>query len=60
MNLHSGWSRWEKEGDIATHPLAKYNNSSNSNKVSSRFLETGTYLKMRNLTIGYNLTGKIR
>lgn len=60
MNLHSGWSRWEKEGDIATHPLAKYNNSSNSNKVSSRFLETGTYLKMRNLTLGYNLTGKIR
>lgn len=59
MNLHSGWSRWEKPGDIATHPLAKYNNSSNSNKVSSRFLETGTYLKMRNLTLGYNLTGKI-
>lgn len=59
MNLHSGWSRWEKEGDVATHPLAKYSNSSNSNKASSRFLETGTYLKMRNLTIGYNLTGKI-
>ncbi len=22
MNLHSGWSRWEKPGDIATHPQA--------------------------------------
>ena len=55
MNLQKGWSRWEKPGDIATHPQASYNNSSNSNKVSSRFLETGTYLKMRNITLGYNL-----
>lgn len=55
MNLHSGWSRWEKPGDIATHPQASYNNATNSNKASSRFLETGTFLKMRNLTFGYNL-----
>lgn len=55
MNLHSGWSRWEKPGDIATHPQAIYNNSSNSNKASSRFLETGTYLKMRSITLGYNM-----
>ncbi|MDU1906389.1 MAG: TonB-dependent receptor [Dysgonomonas sp.] len=55
MKLHNGWNRWEKEGDIATHPKATYSNKSNSNKASSRFLETGTYLKMRNLTIGYNL-----
>ncbi|TDP01476.1 SusC/RagA family TonB-linked outer membrane protein [Flavobacterium sp. 245] len=55
MNLHSGWSRWEKPGDIATHPQALYNNSSNSNKASSRFLETGTYLKMRSITFGYNM-----
>ena len=55
MNLQSGWSRWEKPGDIATHPQASYNNSSNSNKSSSRFLENGSYLKMRNITLGYNL-----
>jgi hypothetical protein len=55
MNLHSGWSRWEKPGDIATHPQASYNNKTDSNKVSSRFLESGTYLKMRSLSLGYNL-----
>lgn len=55
MKLHSGWSRWEKEGDNATHPKASYSNRSNSNRASSRFLETGTYLKMKNLTLGYNL-----
>lgn len=57
MKLHSGWKRWEKPGDMATHPQASYNNTmnNNSNSVSSRFLETGTYLKMRNLTLGYTI-----
>jgi len=55
MNLHTGWSRWEKPGDIATHPQAIYDNNTNSNKVSSRFLETGTYLKLRSVSLGYNL-----
>lgn len=55
MKLMSGWSRWEKPGDIATHPKPSYNNSSNANKVSSRYLEDGDYLKLRSLSIGYNL-----
>ncbi|TDE01915.1 SusC/RagA family TonB-linked outer membrane protein [Flavobacterium hiemivividum] len=55
MNLHKGWSRWEKPGDIATHPQATYGNLTGSNKASSRFLEDGSYLKMRNLTVGYNV-----
>lgn len=55
MKLKSGWSRWEKPGDIATHPVPSYNNKSNSNKVSSRYIEDSDYLKMRSLTIGYNL-----
>lgn len=58
MNLHSGWNRWEKEGDIATHPKASYGNNSQSNQASSRFLESGTYLKMRSLSLGYNLDVK--
>lgn len=60
MKLHSGWSRWEKEGDIATHPKGIYQNTTNSAKTSSRFLETGTYLKLKNLTIGYNVPYKIK
>lgn len=55
MKLIDGWSRWEKEGDIATHPAASYGNKSNSNKVSTRYLEDGDYLKLRSLSIGYNL-----
>jgi TonB-linked SusC/RagA family outer membrane protein len=54
MKLKDGWTRWEKPGDIATHPAASYNNKSNSQKVSSRYIENGDYLKLRTLTIGYN------
>ncbi len=55
MKLIDGWSRWEKPGDIATHPVASYNNSSNANKASSRYLEDADYFKLRSLTVGYNL-----
>lgn len=56
MNLYGDWNRWEKPGDVATHPQASYNNQSNSNKASSRYLEDGSYLKLKNLSLGYNLT----
>lgn len=54
MKLQKGWSRWEKPGDIATHPVAQYNNKSQSNEASSRYLEDSDYFKMRSLTVGYN------
>lgn len=56
MKLMNGWSRWEKPGDIATHPVASYNNKSQSNLTSTRFLENSDFLKLRSLTIGYNLS----
>jgi len=56
MKLYGDWTRWEKAGDVATHPVASYNNSSNSNKASSRYLEDGDYLKLRSLTLGYNIS----
>jgi TonB-linked SusC/RagA family outer membrane protein len=55
MKLIDGWNRWEKPGDIATHPQGIYNNGTNSNKASSRYLEDASYLKLRNLTVAYNL-----
>lgn len=58
MRLKKGWSRWEKPGDIATHPKAVYGNKSHSNSTSSRYLEDASYLRLRNLTIGYNIPVK--
>ena len=59
MNLKDGWSRWEKPGDIATHPRAFYSNNTNSSRGSSRYLEDASYLRLRNLTVGYTFPFKI-
>lgn len=55
MKLKSGWSRWEKPGDIATHPRPVAGGNSLSNKTSSRYLERGDFLRMNNLTLSYAL-----
>lgn len=55
MKLMPGWSRWENPGDNATHPVAKYNNQDKGNQVSSRYIEKNDFLRLRSLTLGYNL-----
>lgn len=55
MNLMDGWKRWEKPGDIATHPRPLVNGNNSAQAVSSRYLENGSYLRMRNITLGYNI-----
>ena len=54
-----GWTRWTKPGDIATHPKAEPANASNSNQVSSRYLEDGSFFRLRNLTVGYDFPIKL-
>ncbi|WP_312400009.1 SusC/RagA family TonB-linked outer membrane protein [Chryseobacterium sp.] len=54
MVLKDGWSRWEKPGDIATHPIANYDSNTLSNRPSSRYLEDASYVKLRSLRLGYN------
>lgn len=53
------WTRWQKPGDIATHPKLVYGNTSNSSKPSSRQLEDASFLRMRVLTVGYLLPWNI-
>ncbi len=55
MALQKGWSRWEKPGDIATHPEPRLGGNNGSNGTSSRFLENASYLKLKNLTLGANI-----
>lgn len=51
--LPSGYNIWTKPGDIATNPSPQ--NSANSTEVSTRYLKDGSYLSIRNITLGYNL-----
>ena len=55
MVLKSGWSRWTPENHNATHPLAYYGGNNNSNKPSTRYLEDGSFFRIRNITLGYSL-----
>lgn len=57
-NNKLGWTRWEHPGDIATHPKAVLNGNKNSNAISSRYLEDGSYFRLKNLTVGYDFPKK--
>ncbi|NDV46080.1 TonB-dependent receptor [Paludibacter sp. 221] len=58
-NNNMGWSRWENPGDEATHPKAVLNGNKLSNSISSRYLEDGSYLRIRNVTVGYNFPAQM-
>ncbi|MDB5156476.1 MAG: SusC/RagA family TonB-linked outer membrane protein [Mucilaginibacter sp.] len=56
--------RWEKPGDKTDIPKAMAGNSAPANSVpnysiSSRWVENGSYLRARQLTLAYNFTGKL-
>ena len=55
MNLADGWSRWEKPGDIATHPRAMMGGNRDANRPSTRFLEDASYIRLRNVSLAYDL-----
>lgn len=55
MNLHEGWSRWEKPGDIATHPKPMLGGNNSAQLPSSRQLEDGSYIRLKYLTLAYDL-----
>ena len=53
-NSIQGWKRWEKPGDKATHPKPMLNGNKSANSISSRYLEDGSYFRIKNLTVGYD------
>jgi TonB-linked SusC/RagA family outer membrane protein len=59
MVMPDNWNRWEKEGDIATHPAAVYNGNSSSSRTSSRFIEDGSYLRLQNVRLSYTIPVKV-
>ncbi len=54
-NSKIGWSRWQNPGDEATHPKLVMNGNKSSNSVSSRYLEDGSFFRIKNISLGYNL-----
>jgi hypothetical protein len=55
FKLQQGMSRWEEVGDKATHPQPKLGGNNNAHEYSSRYLEDGSYLRLRNITFSYQI-----
>jgi TonB-linked SusC/RagA family outer membrane protein len=56
MVLDKGESIWTKPGDDATHP--SWQNAELSRENSSRYLEDGSFIKMRNVSVRYEFSKK--
>ena len=51
---------WKQPGDITSNPKPLVNNTSNSNMFySTRWMEDGDYLRVKNITLSYSLPASI-
>jgi len=50
-------NRWTPTNTNTDIPRVTIDDRNRNRRVSTRFLEDGSYLRMRNLTLGYDLTG---
>ena len=51
-------NRWKKPGDITDIPAVSVNQSTDNTRISSRFLEDGSYLRFKTITLSYNIDPK--
>ncbi len=47
--------RWQEPGDISANPIRITGNGSQSNQQSTRWLEDGSYIRLRNVALGYSI-----
>ena len=48
-------NRWTGEGTSYSMPRAVFNDPNKNTRVSDRFIEDGSYLRVKNVTLGYTL-----
>ncbi len=47
--------RWQQPGDVTDQPRASFDGISEAWRTSSRFIEDGDYLRLQDLTLGYQI-----
>ncbi len=47
--------RWTGEGTSNTFPRIIYDDPNNNTRISSRYIDNGAYMRMRNIQLGYSL-----
>jgi len=56
--LRSTVSRWRNEGQVASVPRANYGDPLGNSRFSDRWIEDGSYFRLRNVTLSYNIPVK--
>ncbi|MFK7981157.1 MAG: SusC/RagA family TonB-linked outer membrane protein [Saprospiraceae bacterium] len=51
--------RWQNAGDITRVPRAVFGDPNENSRISNRFIEDGSYLRIRNITLSYNFPKSI-
>jgi TonB-linked SusC/RagA family outer membrane protein len=51
-------NHWTGEGTTNEYPRASWIGATNNKLVSTRFLSTGTYMRVKNISLGYNIPFK--
>jgi len=52
-------NRWTGEGTSNSMPRAVFNDPNKNIRPSNRFVEDGSYLRLKNVTLGYTLPGQL-
>lgn len=52
-------NRWTGEGTSNTMPRAVWGDPAGNNRVSDRYVEKGSYLRLKNITLAYNFPSKL-
>jgi TonB-linked SusC/RagA family outer membrane protein len=51
-------NRWQQEGDMTDIPRAVFNDPNKNTRASDRWIEDGSYLRIKNIILGYNLPNR--
>ncbi|MFN7116548.1 MAG: SusC/RagA family TonB-linked outer membrane protein, partial [Saprospiraceae bacterium] len=52
--IQAGENYWQQPGDVAERPQPLLGGNSRSNASSSRYLEDGSFIRLRNVTLSYS------
>jgi len=52
-------NRWRKQGDVTDYPRAIRLDPLDNNRVSNRWIEDGSFLRLKNVSLAYNIPAKI-
>ncbi|MEL7147000.1 MAG: TonB-dependent receptor, partial [Bacteroidota bacterium] len=51
--------RWQRPGDVTDVPRYRFVGNNSNNFISTRYIEDGSFARLKNLTIGYSLSQEV-